>query len=119
MREHQYETFIVTGKTLALSGRDFGNRKTGLGQCIFDFELRVVGIKPIDFVAVRTSAKRVERLATLGLSEAALARLSAPIGVDIGSKTPPEIAVAVAAELIAARVALRTHALQGEAIVTA
>ena len=51
----------------------------------------------------RNNEKRRERLATLGVSPANLARLHGPIGLPIGSKTPPEIAVAIMAELTAAR----------------
>lgn len=51
----------------------------------------------------RTSAKRRERLKALDVDEAALARLHAPIGLPIGSKTPPEIAIAIMAEIIAVR----------------
>ncbi len=59
----------------------------------------------------RNNAKRRERLATLGVSPANLTRLHGPIGLPIGSKTPPEIAVAIMAELTAARHGIR---LQGE-----
>ncbi|MFJ3486483.1 XdhC family protein [Pseudomonas sp. NPDC090202] len=49
----------------------------------------------------RTSASRRERLARIGgLKEAALARIHAPIGLQLGSKTPAEIAVAVMADII-------------------
>ncbi|WP_291949813.1 XdhC family protein [Marinobacter sp.] len=58
--------------------------------------------------SVRTSEARRERLASLGLEEAALQRLRAPIGIDIPSKTPAEIAISVVADLIAARHHLRT-----------
>lgn len=51
--------------------------------------------------STRTSAARRERLQMLDLTEAMLDRLHAPIGLPIGSKTPPEIAIAVIAELIA------------------
>ena len=51
----------------------------------------------------RTSASRRERLQSLGLTTAQVERLDAPIGMDIGSKTPAEIAIAAAATLIAAR----------------
>jgi xanthine dehydrogenase accessory factor len=51
----------------------------------------------------RTSASRRERLAALDVDAEALARLRAPIGLPIGSKTPPEIAIAIMAELIAVR----------------
>jgi xanthine dehydrogenase accessory factor len=55
----------------------------------------------------RTTRTRLERLRALDLGEAALARLHAPVGLPIGSHAPMEIAVAIAAELIAAR----NHAL--------
>ncbi|MDJ0741608.1 MAG: XdhC family protein [Gammaproteobacteria bacterium] len=51
----------------------------------------------------RTSAARRERLRTLDIGDAEVARLRAPVGLDIASQTPPEIAVAIAADLIAAR----------------
>jgi xanthine dehydrogenase accessory factor len=51
----------------------------------------------------RTSAKRRERLPELGLSEDEINRLHAPIGFQIGSKTPAEIAISVMAEVTAVR----------------
>ncbi len=51
----------------------------------------------------RTSAKRRERLAQLGITEIAMNRLRAPIGLSIGSKTPPEIAMAILAEIISVK----------------
>ena len=51
----------------------------------------------------RTHAARVERLREAGLTEADLARVMAPIGLDIGSRTPEETAVAICAEIIANR----------------
>ena len=51
----------------------------------------------------RTSAARRERLKDLDLSEAELDRLHAPVGLPIGSKTPPEIAVAILAEITAVK----------------
>jgi xanthine dehydrogenase accessory factor len=56
------------------------------------------------------TAKRRERLAMFDLSEAELDRLHGPVGLRIGSKTPPEIAVSILAELTAVRhgVALAT-----------
>lgn len=53
--------------------------------------------------STRTSAARRERLLALGITEVELARLHAPIGLPIGSKTPPEIALAVLAEITAVR----------------
>ena len=39
----------------------------------------------------------------MGIAEAALARGPAPVGLDIGSQTVPEIAISIVAELIARR----------------
>lgn len=50
----------------------------------------------------KTHAKRLERLKAEGLDDAALARISAPIGLDIGAATPAEIAVAVLGDIIRA-----------------
>ncbi len=55
--------------------------------------------------SVRTSAARRERLPELGLSEEEISRLHAPIGFQINSKTPAEIAIAVMAEITAVRYA--------------
>ena len=49
--------------------------------------------------SVRTTEKRLQRLAQLGLNDDALARLHAPVGIAIGSKTAMEIAVSIMAEL--------------------
>ncbi|MEM1402377.1 MAG: XdhC family protein [Pseudomonadota bacterium] len=49
--------------------------------------------------SVKTTEARKERLSLLGVPEASIARLHAPVGIDIGSKTPPEIAVSILAEL--------------------
>lgn len=50
----------------------------------------------------KTHAKRVERLLAEGLSEAQIARIDAPIGLDIGAQSPAEIAVAVLGAIIRA-----------------
>ncbi len=49
--------------------------------------------------SVRTTEKRLQRLSQLGLSSGALARLHAPVGLSIGSKTTLEIAVSIMAQL--------------------
>ncbi len=51
----------------------------------------------------RTQEKRRQRLLEAGLTEDDLARLHGPIGLDIGAETPEEIALAVMAEIVAAR----------------
>jgi xanthine dehydrogenase accessory factor len=50
-----------------------------------------------------TNAQRRVRLHAAGLSEADLDRLHSPIGLEIGSKSPEEIALAIMAEIVAAR----------------
>lgn len=56
----------------------------------------------------RTSAKRRERLMELEVTQDQLARLHAPIGIPIGSKTPPEIAISVVAQITSIRSALQS-----------
>jgi xanthine dehydrogenase accessory factor len=51
----------------------------------------------------RTHADRVARLHEAGLGDDELARVMAPIGLDIGARTPEETAVAICAEIIACR----------------
>ena len=48
----------------------------------------------------KTHAKRIERLTALGHGETEIARISAPIGLDIGAVSPAEIAVAILADII-------------------
>jgi xanthine dehydrogenase accessory factor len=51
----------------------------------------------------QTHADRVDRLRELGVAAVALSRLRAPIGLDLGAKTPAETAISIAAEILAAR----------------
>jgi xanthine dehydrogenase accessory factor len=51
----------------------------------------------------RTDAERRERLASEGVDVDALQRVMAPIGLDLGARTPEETAVAICAEIIALR----------------
>ena len=51
----------------------------------------------------RTHAARLGRLAALGHSEAALARIKGPVGLNLEAVTAPEIGLSIAAELVAAR----------------
>jgi xanthine dehydrogenase accessory factor len=51
----------------------------------------------------RTSAERRKRLADFDLSATEIARLHGPVGLSIGSRTPPEIALAILADLVATR----------------
>jgi xanthine dehydrogenase accessory factor len=49
----------------------------------------------------RTHDDRIARLKEIGLTDAEIARMSSPIGLDLGARTPEETAVSIAAEMIA------------------
>ncbi|GGI96725.1 XdhC family protein [Streptomyces brasiliensis] len=51
----------------------------------------------------RTHDERRKRLAEAGLTEGELARLRSPLGLDLGARTPEEVAVSVAGEIVALR----------------
>lgn len=51
----------------------------------------------------RTHAKRLDRLRAAGLGEDELARIHAPVGLDIGAVTQAEIAVSIMAQIVASR----------------
>lgn len=75
----------------------------------FDVPLLEValGLPEIGFVGAmgsrRTHDDRVARLRERGIDDSQLARLSSPIGLDLGGRTPAEIAIAVIAEIISLR----------------
>jgi xanthine dehydrogenase accessory factor len=62
---------------------------------------------PLPYIGMVGSRRRVraalEQLAREGIAAEELARVHAPIGLDVGAETPEEIAVAVAAELVLVR----------------
>jgi xanthine dehydrogenase accessory factor len=51
----------------------------------------------------RTHEDRMARLREAGLTDGELSRLSSPVGLDLGARTPEETAVSIAAEIIALR----------------
>lgn len=74
----------------------------------FDVPLLEVALRgPAGYIGAmgsrRTHAERVAQLTEGGVTAAELERLHAPIGLDIGARTPEETAVSIAAEIIAAR----------------
>ncbi|MGW5176455.1 XdhC family protein [Streptomyces sp. NPDC004082] len=74
----------------------------------FDIPLLTQALRmPVAFVGAmgsrRTHADRNRRLREVGLTEAELARLRSPIGLDLGARTPEETALSIAAEIVALR----------------
>ena len=63
----------------------------------------------------KTHGRRLERLAAAGVSQEALARIHAPIGVAIGAQSPAEIAVSILAEVIGALRSRGAEALEAAA----
>jgi xanthine dehydrogenase accessory factor len=62
---------------------------------------------PIGYIGMLGSARRGATILKLlrddGVSDAALARVRVPIGLDLGARSAPEIALAILAEILAAR----------------
>ena len=74
----------------------------------YDFEcLKVVIKSPASYIGVISSKpKRVKflgRLKNAGIEEKYLRRVHIPMGIDIGSQTPEEIAISIAAQLVAVK----------------
>ena len=75
----------------------------------FDVPLLEVALRTPDVAYVgamgsrRTHEDRMARLKEAGLTDDELARLSSPVGLDLGARTPEETAVSIAAEIIALR----------------
>jgi xanthine dehydrogenase accessory factor len=68
------------------------------------FHLADRGARYVGLIGSRRKIKLIfENLAAEGVSREALARVHAPLGIDIGSQTVPEIAVSICAELVAHR----------------
>jgi xanthine dehydrogenase accessory factor len=74
----------------------------------FDVPVLEIALRlPVAYVGAmgsrRTHDDRLARLREAGLTDAELGRLSSPIGLDLGARTPEETAVSVAAEIIQLR----------------
>jgi xanthine dehydrogenase accessory factor len=67
--------------------------------------LQLALASPVPYVGVlgsrKTQAKRLAALREAGVAEADLARLHSPIGLDLGGRSPEEIALAILAEVVA------------------
>ena len=74
----------------------------------FDVPVLEVALElPLAYVGAmgsrRTHDDRLKRLRETGLAAESIARLSSPIGLDLGARTPEETAVSIAAEIVALR----------------
>jgi xanthine dehydrogenase accessory factor len=74
----------------------------------FDVPLLEIALRmPLAYIGAmgsrRTNDDRTTRLRERGITDDELARLHAPIGLDVGARTPEETAVSIAAEIIGAR----------------
>jgi xanthine dehydrogenase accessory factor len=75
----------------------------------FDVPLLEVALRLPDIAYIgamgsrRTHDDRLARLREAGVTDDELARLSSPVGLDLGARTPEETAVSIAAEIIALR----------------
>ncbi len=106
-------------KALAAIGLD---PWTAVAVCSHDIEtdheaLLAALLSAAPYVGLLGARKRLgERLGRLranGVSEEALARLRAPIGLDLGGKAPWEVAVAAIGEVVGVRVSLETRIRSG------
>lgn len=74
----------------------------------FDVPLLQIAVRtPAGYIGAmgsrRTHDNRVAALREAGMTDEDLARISAPIGLDIGARTPEETAISIAAEIVALR----------------
>lgn len=74
----------------------------------FDIPLLQVALRtPAGYIGAmgsrRTHANRIAALRRAGITDAQLNRINAPIGLDLGARTPEETAISIAAEIIALR----------------
>jgi xanthine dehydrogenase accessory factor len=68
------------------------------------YHLAARGARYVGLIGSRRKIKLIfENLSAAGLSKEALAKVHAPLGIDIGSQTVPEIAVSIVAELVSHR----------------
>jgi xanthine dehydrogenase accessory factor len=102
---------VVGSIDTALSGLDIDERTYCLivtrGHHHDEEALYHLAETPASYVGMIGSRRKIklifDDLLAEGISREALARVSAPLGIDIGSQTVPEIAVSIVAELIAHR----------------
>ena len=99
------ESDVVDPTTLGIGERDSvvvltkGERDATVLEALSGAKARFVG-----FLASRSRLqKNLEELRSRGVPEPFLARLHAPVGLDIGAKTPAELALAILADVVATK----------------
>jgi xanthine dehydrogenase accessory factor len=85
----------------------------------FDVPLLLAAVRtPAGYIGAmgsrRTHADRIRRLQAEGVDQDDARRIRAPIGLDIGGRAPEEVAVAIAAEIIALRYGKKVDSLSDE-----
>jgi xanthine dehydrogenase accessory factor len=90
--------FLVVGAFVVLAAHDYKYELPILREALRS---------PVRFVGMLAGRKRADATRALlreeGLSEDEVARLQSPIGLDIGGREPEEIALSIAAQLVAVR----------------
>ena len=90
--------YLVAGAYLVLAAHEYKYELPILREALRS---------PVRFVGMLAGRKRAEGVRAIlredGLSEEEIARLHAPIGLDIGGREPEEIALSIAAQLVAVR----------------
>jgi xanthine dehydrogenase accessory factor len=118
-REEYTETWDIPGVTLVRTMPD----DTVIAMKLDDLALMEALKSPAFYVGALGSrannAKRRERLKEFDVSDAEIARLHGPIGLYIGSRTPPEIAISILAEITAIKNGVDTRRVASVAIAKA
>ncbi len=76
-----------------------GDRDVAILETLSKLKARFVGL----LASRRRLKKDLEELAKLGVPQSFLDKLHAPIGLDIGARTPPELALAIMADVVATK----------------
>jgi len=96
---------VVDPKTIPIGNRDSivvltkGERDVDILESLSKTNARFVGL----LASRRRLRKDMEELERRGVPQPFLSRLHAPIGLDIGARTPPELALAIMADVLATK----------------
>jgi len=98
MPSEMVRPYLTAGAFIVLASHDYRHELPILREALRS---------PVRYVGMLAGRKRADGVRALlrddGLSENEIARLHAPIGIDIGGREPEEIALSIAAQLIAVR----------------